>query len=103
MESLIRSLGFDAETFASAEDYLNRSGVAETQCLITDVHMPGMTGIDLQIQLIAAGHRIPIIFMSGYSEETVRAIAMQNGAIGFLEKPIRIDDLIECLKKALRP
>ena len=103
VERLIRSLGYDAETFASAEEYLNRSRVADTQCLITDVHMSGMTGIDLQTHLLAAGHRIPMIFMSGYSEDTVRATAMRNGAIGFLDKPIRVADLIECLNKALKP
>lgn len=103
IERLIRSLGYDAETFASAEDYLNRGNVAETQCLITDVHMPGLTGIDLQLHLIAAGHRIPIIVMSGYSEEAIRAAAMRNGAVGFLNKPILLDDLIECLNRALKP
>ncbi len=103
VERLIRSLGYDAETFASAEDYLNRSSVAETQCLITDVHMSGLTGVELQTHLIAAGHRIPVIFMSGYSEDTVRAAAIRNGAVGFLDKPIRVDDLIECLNMALKP
>jgi FixJ family two-component response regulator len=103
VERLIRSLGYDAETFASAEDYLNQSNVADTQCLITDVHMSGLTGVELQTHLIAAGHRIPIIFMSGYSEDTVRATAIRNGAVGFLAKPIRVADLIECLNKALKP
>jgi FixJ family two-component response regulator len=103
VERLIRSLGYDAETFASAEDYLNQSSVADTQCLITDVHMSGLTGVELQTHLIAAGHRIPIIFMSGYSEDTVRATAIRNGAVGFLNKPIRVADLIELLNKALKP
>lgn len=103
IDRLIRSLGYDAETFASAEDYLNRASVAETQCLITDVHMSGLTGVELQTHLIAAGHRIPVIFMSGYSEDTVRAAAIRNGAVGFLDKPIRVDDLIECLNMALKP
>jgi FixJ family two-component response regulator len=103
VEHLIRSLGYDAESFASAEDYLSRGSVAETRCLITDMHMPGMTGIDLQVRLMAAGHRIPIIFMSGFSEDMVRAAALQNGAIGFLNKPINVDDLIECLNEALKP
>ena len=98
VENLIRSLGYDTETFASAEDYLNRGSVSETQCLMTDVHMPGMTGIELQKRLIHAGHRIPVIFMSGFSEEAVRAEAMQNGAIGFLSKPIRVEDLFLCLR-----
>ena len=103
VERLIRSLGYDAETFASAEDYLSQSHVANTQCLITDVHMSGLTGVELQTHLIAAGYRIPIIFMSGYSEDAVRATAIRNGAVGFLNKPIRVADLIECLNKALKP
>ncbi len=103
VERLIRSLGYDAETFASAEDYLNQSNVADTQCLITDVHMSGLTGVELQTHLIAAGYRIPIIFMSGYSEDAARATAIRNGAVGFLNKPIRVADLIECLNKALKP
>lgn len=103
VERLIRSLGYDAETFASAEDFLNQSNVADTQCLITDVHMSGLTGVELQTHLVAAGYRIPIIFMSGYSEDAVRATAIRNGAVGFLNKPIRVADLIECLNKALKP
>lgn len=103
VERLIRSLGFDAETFASAEDYMNRGSLAETQCLVTDVHMPGMSGIELQHWLIATGRRIPVIFMSGFSEEGVRADAMQNGAVGFLQKPIKVEILIEYLKQALEP
>jgi FixJ family two-component response regulator len=103
VERLIRSLGYDAEMFASAEDYLSQSHVASTQCLITDVHMSGLTGVELQTHLIAAGYRIPVIFMSGYSEDAVRATAIRNGAVGFLNKPIRVADLIECLNKALKP
>lgn len=101
LESLIRSLGYDSETFASAEDYLNGSNVAETQCLITDLHMPGMTGLDLHNRLIAAGHRIPTIFMSGYSEGALYASAIKAGTAGFFEKPIDIDRFVQCLEKAL--
>jgi FixJ family two-component response regulator len=101
LESLIRSLGYDAETFASAEDYLNRGRIAETRCLITDLHMPGMTGLDLHNRLIAAGHRIPTIFMSGYSEGPLYASAIKAGAAGFFEKPIDIDRFVQCLEKAL--
>lgn len=101
LESLIRSLDYDAETFASAEDYLNRGRIAETQCLLTDLHMPGMTGLELHNRLIAAGHRIPTIFMSGYSEGALYASAIKAGAAGFFEKPLDIDRLVECLEKAL--
>src|ERR1700745_1347501 len=67
VESLIRSLGYEAVTFASAEEYLVAEGARESECVITDVQMPGMTGMDLQDRLIADGYRRPIIFMSALS------------------------------------
>lgn len=101
LESLIRSLDYDAETFASAEDYLNRGRIAETRCLLTDLHMPGMTGLDLHNRLIAAGHRIPTIFMSGFTEGALYASAIEAGALGVLTKPLDIDRLEQYLKEAL--
>jgi len=100
LQSLLRSLEFDIDAFASAEDFLRSDRVCETSCLITDVHMPGMTGMDLQRQLIADGYRIPIIFMSGYDSEQLGAGAMMTGVIGFLKKPIDTKYLVECLNKA---
>lgn len=101
LESLIRSLGYDVETFVSAEDYLNRGHLSETRCLITDLHMPGMTGLDLHNRLIAAGHHIPTIFVSGFSEGALYASATEASAVGVLTKPLNIDRLQECLDKAL--
>jgi FixJ family two-component response regulator len=98
--SLIRSLGYKVETFASAEEYLESA--RNTSCIITDVHMPGMTGVDLQDRLIADGDCAPIIFMSAYPEEKVRGRVMESGAIGFLNKPLVFECLIECLGKALK-
>ena len=100
MKGLIRSLGYNATTFASAEEYLRSD--RDSSCLITDLHMPGMSGADLQAQLIADGHRIPIIFMTAYSEEKVRARVLDAGAFGFLRKPFDDEQLIECLDKALK-
>jgi FixJ family two-component response regulator len=97
MECLIRSFGYEVDTFRSAEEYLI-SNRAETVCLITDVHMPGMDGIELQRRLIAEGCRVPIIFMSADSGEKIRETAMQAGAIGFLTKPFdtsRLEDLLK--------
>ena len=102
IRALVRSLGYSASTFGSAEEFLNSEQVDDTSCLITDVQMPGLRGIDLQDRLIAASHRIPIIFITGYPDENVRVRAMKAGAIGFLSKPINHHDLIDHLEKALK-
>jgi FixJ family two-component response regulator len=102
VKSLVRSLGYDAVTFASAEDYLGSDCIRESECLIADVQMPGMTGIDLRDRLIADGYRKPIIFMSALSAEEVPVRVREAGACGFLRKPFTDERLIECLDKALK-
>jgi FixJ family two-component response regulator len=101
-KGLIRSLGYSAVTFASAEDYLRSEQVRDTSCLIADVQMPGMSGVDLQYRLIADGHRTPIIFVTAFPEERTRARALEAGAFGFLSKPFDDECLIKCLDKALK-
>jgi FixJ family two-component response regulator len=98
---LIRSLGYSAATFASAEEYLESDRVEDTSCLITDVQMSGMNGVELQERLIADGRGTKVIFMTGFSEETVRARALKAGAIGFLKKPFDDACLIKCIDRAL--
>jgi len=98
---LVRSLGYDAMTFASAEDFLRSERVRDTSCLITDVQMPGLSGIELQSLLLARGHRTPIIFVTAFPEERTRARALQAGAVGFLRKPLDEEHLIDCLDQAL--
>ena len=88
---LVRSLGYHASTFASADEFLKSKQVHDTSCLITDVQMPGLSGIDLQEHLVARGHCIPIIFMTGYPNDSVRARAMKAGAVCFLNKPFSED------------
>jgi len=100
-QSLIRSLGYDAQVFASAEEYLQSERLNDSSCLITDLHMPGMSGADLQDRLIAEGNRIPIIFVTAYYEDRVRDRVMDAGAFGFLRKPFNDESLIACLDKAL--
>jgi FixJ family two-component response regulator len=102
MESLIQSLGYDTETFSSAEDYLNCGHILDAACLITDVHMPGMTGFDLLNRLLTDGYSIPVILMSAHPGEALRAAAIEAGAIGFLDKPVNVGDLIDRLNKALK-
>ena len=101
-KSLVRSLGYHTFTFASADDFLKSEQVHDTSCLITDVQMPGLSGIDLQDRLIARGHCIPIIFMTGYPNDSVRAQAMKAGAVCFLNKPFSSDHFIGCVEKALK-
>lgn len=99
---LVRSLGYDASTFSSAREFLASGHVYDTSCLITDLHMPELSGIDLQSRLIADGHRMPIIFITGYPEDNARERAMKAGAIGFIGKPFSEDCLIGCLERALK-
>ena len=100
-QSLVRSLGYTAEVFSSAEEYLQSGRVGDSSCVITDLHMPGMSGTDLQDRLIADGHQMPIIFVTAYFEERTLAQVMDAGAVGFLRKPFADERLIECLDRAL--
>ena len=102
IERLMQSHGYNARTFASAEEFLNSGEIHDTSCLITDLQMPGLSGIDLQDRLIAQGHRFPIIFITAYPEESVRARAMKAGAVGFLSKPFNVEHLVGFIGKALK-
>jgi len=99
VKSLIRSLGYEAVTFASAEEYLGADRARDSECIITDVRMPGMTGIDLQDRLVADGYRRPIIFMSA---EDAGANKLKTAASRFLKKPFSDERLIDCLGRALK-
>jgi FixJ family two-component response regulator len=100
-KGLVRSLGYQAVTFASAEEFLQSDSVNRTACLITDVQMPGLSGIDLQRGLIAQGVRMPTIFITAFPGEESRARAMKAGALGYLSKPFSEDSLLKCLDTAL--
>jgi FixJ family two-component response regulator len=102
IKSLLRSLGYSVHAFASAEEFLNSPQIHQTSCVISDVQMPGLSGIELQARLHAGGHRIPIIFVTGYPDERVRERAMQAGAVSFMSKPISQANLILCLDRALK-
>jgi FixJ family two-component response regulator len=99
--SLIRSIGYATAAFASAEEFLQSDHVHDTACLISDVQMPGMSGIELQNRLIARGHRLPVIFITAFPEEKVRRRALEAGALCFLSKPFSDEKLISCLDQAL--
>jgi FixJ family two-component response regulator len=99
--SFVRSLGYSAAAFSSADAFLNSNAVCNTDCLITDVQMPGMSGIELQNHLLAQGKRVPVIFVTAFPETEARGHALRAGAIGFLGKPFADENLISCLNKAL--
>jgi FixJ family two-component response regulator len=87
-KGLVRSLGYNAAAFASAEEYLRSDYVLDSACLITDLNMPGMSGADLQDHLIADGRRVPMIFITAFSDEKVRVRVLDHGAFGFLRRAI---------------
>ena len=99
--SLVRSLGFTAHTYASAEDFLQSQHVSECSCVITDVQMPGLSGVDLQSRLAAEGRNTPVILMTAFSDPAVKARAMKAGAVCFLSKPFEGQALVRCLEEAL--
>jgi FixJ family two-component response regulator len=100
-EALVRSLGHSAATFSSAEEFLCSDRLRETECLITDLQMSGMTGIELQHRLNAAGQHCPVIVVTGTPDAGLRARAFAAGAVGVLGKPFSDDMLIACLDCAL--
>jgi FixJ family two-component response regulator len=100
-EGLLRSLGYGASGFASAEDFLRSGRVDDTSCLITDVRMPGMSGVELQRLLIAQGNRTPVIFITANPVQAIQTAVMNGGAVGVLSKPFQAQNLIDCLNTAL--
>jgi FixJ family two-component response regulator len=101
IESLVTSLGFLARVFPSAEAFLQSPQVAETSCLISDIQMPEVSGVQLQDRLVDLGLSIPMIFITAYPDDVVRARVLDRGAIGFLLKPFNAQSLIECIDNAL--
>ena len=98
---LVRSLGYQAAVFSSAEEFLRSDSVDSTSCLITDVQMPGLSGIDLQRRLIDRGTQMPTIFITAFPGDSTRAVAMKAGAVGYLGKPFSEENLVRCLDSAL--
>jgi len=101
-KSLVQSLGYQAQAFASAEEFLGSPQLTGTDCLITDVQMPGLNGVELQDRLRADGHLIPMIFVSAFPNEGQKRKVLASGAIGYLPKPFEEDHLIDCIDTALK-
>jgi FixJ family two-component response regulator len=98
---LLRSMGFSVYAFASAQEFLSSPQLNETSCVIADVQMPGMNGVELQEYLTAQDHGVPIIFITAFPHEPVRERAMRGGAVCFLSKPFDEPQLLECVERAL--
>ncbi|WP_448043630.1 response regulator transcription factor [Bradyrhizobium liaoningense] len=101
INNLLESRGYVVHTFASAEEFLRSSDSNGTSCVIADVQMPLMTGIDLLMQIRAHGSATPFIFITAFPDESVRVRALRAGAICFLGKPFAASDLMQCLDRAL--
>jgi FixJ family two-component response regulator len=102
MRRLMRSMGYSVESFPSAAEFLASPSLAETNCLIADVHMPVMTGIELYQRLVDAKRSIPTILVTAYPNDADRARAMNDGIICYLRKPVDETYLKRCLHAALR-
>jgi FixJ family two-component response regulator len=101
LKSLMASLGFAVQDFPSAPDFLASPDFAGTSCLIADINMPRMTGVELHRQLLGTGHDIPTILITAYPDERIRAEALNRGVIGYLTKPFDENALLECINSAL--
>jgi FixJ family two-component response regulator len=102
LNNLIRSVGFRGQGFSSAEAFLNSNQLHDTACLILDVRMPGMSGLDLQRRLVATNCRIPIIFITSHGDDNARTRALEAGAVDFLYKPFREEALLNAIDTALK-
>ena len=102
IERLVRSAGFRAETFGSAEDFLERGDLDRTACAILDMKLPGMNGLDLQQRLIARPRPMRIVFVSAHEDALLREDALRAGAVAFLKKPLDDSALLDALSRSIR-
>jgi FixJ family two-component response regulator len=100
LQRLLQSAGFTVETFATAREFLNTNYEAQTACLVLDVHLPGMSGFQLQEYLAASGVPIPVVFITAYDDESTRERVNRAGAVGYLRKPFDQSTLIEAITRA---
>ncbi len=101
LQGLLKAVGLQAMAFASAEEFLNSGHQYDTACLVTDIRMPGMSGLDLQAKLNSQNCRIPTIFITAHGDANMRMQALRSGAVEFLAKPFSDDVLLEHVRAAL--
>ena len=102
IQGLLKSVGLQSESFASAQEFLSESRKDGPSCLVLDVRLPGVSGLDFQHKLAEAGVQIPIIFITGYGDIPMSVKAMKSGAVEFLTKPFRDQDLLDAIQQALQ-
>jgi FixJ family two-component response regulator len=102
LESLIQSAGWRAETFASAQDFLDRPGAEAPSCLVLDLQLPGLSGLDLQKRMSEVGLEIPIVFLTGHGNIPASVKAMKAGAVEFLTKPFDEEELLQAIQEAIQ-
>lgn len=100
---LMKCVGYSASGYESAEQFLENGGASASDCVITDINMPGLSGIELTERLRAEGHQMPVIMITARSEPGIEQKALASGATCFLKKPFEMDELIACLQDALSP
>ena len=101
IQGVLKSVGWQARSFASAEEFLESGQLHETACLISDIRMPGMSGLDLQARLLEEGWRIPVIFVTAHGDSRMQTRAMKAGALAFLGKPFDDEVLLQEVRTAL--
>ena len=102
MEMMLKSVGFNVKKFASAQDFLTANLQEGPGCLILDVRMPGMSGLDLQEKLVSAKNPLPVIFITGHGTVPMSVRAMKAGAVDFLQKPFEEQDLLDAISRAIK-
>jgi FixJ family two-component response regulator len=103
LSRVLMSEGFEVESYTSAEDFLKSGLLSESECLILDISLPGMTGVELQQQLLEKGSNVPIVFMSADADEHVQRRVRTAGAVGFLRKPFSLDSLLTLVRSVALP
>lgn len=101
LRRLFRSFGFDVATFSSAEEFLDSGDLQASACLILDLRMPGISGLELQSRLVSDNRQVPIVFLTGHDDEQARAQAFEAGAIDFLSKPFTEESLMQSVRLAV--
>ncbi|ASY63068.1 Two-component response regulator [Sinorhizobium sojae CCBAU 05684] len=101
IKGLMRSVGFDAEAFSSADDFLRSPDLRRTTCLVTDIHMPGMSGLELHHRLLSMGENIPTVVMTAHPNQNAHLRGWGPDIVGYLAKPFGEQDLLNCIRSAL--
>jgi FixJ family two-component response regulator len=101
LQGFMKEAGLPAQSFASAEDFLASGNLNQVGCLVADIRMPGMSGLELQARLNADRHRIPIVFVTAHGDESMKMQALRAGAVEFLAKPFNEEVLLDCVRAAM--